>query len=84
MDILVLVGQRKQRYVGEYAPEALAVIDGVGNEDNPEYMEEKLAKHRAGGEFAALAVVRLRADSAAIDKALFPGVQGIPVEVVPE
>lgn len=82
MDFLVLVGQRKQRYEGEYAPEALAINDGVGNDDNPEYMQGELAKHRESGEFAALAVVRLRVDSAAINEALFPAGKALPAKVV--
>jgi hypothetical protein len=84
VDFLVLVGQRKQRYEGEYAPEALAVIDDVGNDDNPDYMREEFAKQHKSGEFSALAVVRLRADSAAINNALFPASGAIPAEVIAE
>lgn len=81
MDFLVLVGQRKERYDGEYAMEALAVIDEWGNDDNPDYMREELAKHRASGEFDALAVVRLGASGDAVRAALYPQAKSIPATV---
>lgn len=77
MDLFVLVAQRKERYEGEYAPEALAVIDEYGNDDNPDYMHDELRKQTESGDFSALAVLRLSVSSEAVNEALFP-----PVKVI--
>lgn len=83
MDLLVLIGQRKERYVGEYAPEALAVIDGIGDEENPDYMRDELQKQTESGDFDALSVVRLNVSDNAIREALYPALKSIPATVVP-
>jgi hypothetical protein len=68
----VLVGQRKEKYAGEYAPEALAVIGDEGMEENPAYMEEMHAENRATGEFESLVVLKLEIDQDAVMAALRP------------
>lgn len=82
MDLFVLIGQRKERYKGEYAPEALAVIDEYGNDENPDYMRDELHKQTKSGDFSALAVLHLSVIDAAINKALFPAAEVIAAEVV--
>ncbi len=44
MDFLILVGQRKERYEGEYLPEALQVIDANGNDENPDFLIDRMAE----------------------------------------
>lgn len=57
MRVYVLFGQRVETYDGQYAPEALDVIDEYTVEDNPQYMDQSLAqkleKHQA--EFEGMA-----------------------------
>ena len=59
MDFLILVGQRKQRYEGEYLPEALEVIDANGNDENPDFLIDKRDEYERTEEFDSLAVVRV-------------------------
>ena len=83
MDLFVLVGQRKQRYEGEYLPEALAVIDDIGDSDNPEYMREQLQKQTESGDFDALTVLRLSVSEKAVKAALYPEPTVLQATVVP-
>jgi hypothetical protein len=82
MDFLILVGQRKGRYEGEYAPEALEVIDSNGNDENPDFMGEKLEGYAGTKEFDALAVLTIRVSGAAVTEALYPAAKAIKGEVV--
>lgn len=82
MELLVVMAQRKERYVGEYAPEALAVMTEHDNDDNPDYLRDVLAENRASDEFAAVELVRLRVDDAALNAALFPQRKPIAAAVV--
>ena len=70
MLLYVLMGQRECRYEGEYAPEALEVIDENGNDENPDFLVESRAKYENSKEFDSLAVIRLRVSDAALDAAL--------------
>ena len=72
MDFLILVGQRKQRYEGEYLPEALEVIDANGNNENPEFLINKRDEYERSKEFDSLAVVHVRVPGASITEALYP------------
>lgn len=83
MDLFVLIGQRKEKYEGEYSPEALAVIDEHGDSENPDYMRDELRKQTESGDFSALTVLHLSVSSEAINKALFPAAEVIRAEVVP-
>lgn len=84
MDLLVVMAQRKERYPGEYAPEALAVLTEFGNYDNPEYLRDVINENRESGEFVAVELVRLKVDDKALNAVLFPQHQAIPVTVVGE
>jgi hypothetical protein len=70
MNFLILIGQRKERYPGEYAPEALAVIDEVGNEENPDYMREQEAEARGSNEFTSLVVLNVGVDGGTVSRLL--------------
>lgn len=82
MDFFILVGQRKQRYSGEYMPEALEVIDDIGNSDNPDFLIDKRAEYEASKEFDALSVVRIRVPDDAIKFALYPDSRAIAGTVI--
>jgi len=82
MKLHILYAQRNERYPGEYAPEALAVIDENGMSDNPEYMAEQKALAIKTGEFESVAVVTLEVNGVKIMEALRPAVSVIPAEVV--
>lgn len=82
MDLLVLIGQRKERYEGEYSPEAIAVIDAIGNDENPDYMSEQQAEARDSGDFAALAVLRIRVPGGVVTEKLFPAASAIDGQVI--
>ena len=82
MDLFVLIGQRKERYEGEYTPEALAVIDEYGDSENPDYMRDELHKYTKIGDFSALSILHLSVSDDAINKALFPAAEVIAAEVV--
>jgi len=56
MTIFVLFGQRKEDYPGQFAPEALEVISCYGQEENPEFLEEKLAEYTKTEEFMGLRI----------------------------
>jgi hypothetical protein len=59
MDIYILFAQRKERYAGEYAPEALAVLDEAGHDENPAYLAEELKKAEASGDFSSAKIFRI-------------------------
>lgn len=82
MKLHVLYGQRKCRYPGKYALEALACMDDVGNSDNPDYLEGELAKYEASDEFERLRVITLSLSEGAVMAALFPELQAIPTTVL--
>lgn len=82
MKLHVLYGQRKCRYPGEYALEALACMDDVGNSDNPDYLEGELAKYEASDEFERLRVITLSLSESAVMGVLFPELQAIPTTVL--
>lgn len=72
MKIFVLMGQRKCRFDGEYAPEALACMDEFGDSENPDYLEgERLAAENSG-DFDRLSVVTLNVNSDSIMATLYP------------
>lgn len=84
MDICVLMAQRKERYEGEYAPEALACNSGPGHDDHPDYLHEEKARADASGEFESTAIIRFAASSADIMRILRPGQQRVAVTVCGE
>ena len=81
MELLVVMAQRKERYEGEHAPEALAVITEYGDDDNPEYLQDMLSENRESDEFVAVEIVRLKVDDDALMAALFPNRRAIIAEV---
>jgi hypothetical protein len=77
MRIYVLFGQRKCRYEGEYAPEALAVIDEFGMDENPKYLEEKKEECVLSNDFVSLDIIPVEIPSKDIRTRL--GLDQIPL-----
>lgn len=57
MRLYILFGQRKQRYAGEYAPEALEIMDEFAFDENPGWLSEKQDDYHVSDEFEALQIV---------------------------
>lgn len=80
MRLHVLFIQRKESYVGEYAPEARIVWDEFSVEENPEGFEEACAKDlkEVGNDIMAHRVIPVWVDQAEIRNLLLttPTVKG--------
>jgi hypothetical protein len=70
MILHIIFGQRICRYVGQYAPEALEIIDEYGNEDNPAFLVKTLKEYKESGEFTAVELINVSVDGDKIDKIL--------------
>jgi hypothetical protein len=82
MILHILMGQRTESYPGQYAPEALAIIDEHGHSDNPEYMAGEKAKFLASNEFESLAVIDLDVSASAISSHLRPKHNAVAATIV--
>lgn len=82
MKLMVLYGQRKCTYPGEYALEALACMDEVGDSDNPDYLIGEHERHQASGEFDRLCIVPLSVSEKEIRAVLYPENRAIEAVVV--
>lgn len=77
MNIYVLFGHRKEKYEGEFAPEALAVASQFTMEENPEFMRCRVERHRDSKEFAGLEVVKIAISCEDVMQQLYPKQQTI-------
>lgn len=68
MFLYVLFGQRKENYPGQYAPEALEVMDEYAYHENGEWLQEKLLEGEKTGEFAALKIMEINLGSGSQDR----------------
>lgn len=82
MILHILMGQRKEAYPGEYAPEALAVIDENAHSDNPEYIAGEKAKYLGSDEFESLAVIDMEVSDASIMAILRPSAKTLRATIV--
>ena len=57
MKLYVLFAQRECRYEGEYAPEAVHVVDEFSYDENPHWLNERLEEAKKDDEFVAAAIV---------------------------
>lgn len=71
----ILVGQRKEDYEGQYAPEALEVVDGYTDDENPEWIANKLKQAQLDKSFESLKVIDVKVDSKAIMAILRPNTE---------
>lgn len=72
MILHILFGQRKQRYEGEYAPEALVTWDEYCVDENPEGWETAVAEAKAkyGEEMSSMKIINVSCDGDKIVKLL--------------
>lgn len=84
MKLHILFGQRKCLYLGQYAPEAIAITDEYAFEDNPDYILNAADENRASGDFSSVAILTVEVDDDAINARLNPlkpeAVKGVVVE----
>lgn len=81
MTILVLFGQRKEQYPGQYAPEVIAAVSEFNNEDNPDYMISEKARSDNEGEFESTEVIQIEVDTNTIMSRLRPHTAKIEGEI---
>jgi hypothetical protein len=70
MKVYILFGQRKCSYDGEFAPEALDIINEFGMDENPEYLENKKEEYILSKEFVALSIIPIEISDRDIDARL--------------
>lgn len=81
MNVYILFGQRKCDYPGQYAPEALEVMDEFAHDENGEWLDEKLAEAEKTGEFTAVRIIRVELGSLEAIRELVLGVPTIKGKV---
>jgi len=59
MKLYVLFAQRECAYPGQYAPEALEVMDDVAMDDNCTWLEEQRTKYQKTKEFTAVEIIEV-------------------------
>lgn len=72
MIIKVLFGLRECDYLGQYAPEAIEIIDEYSNDENPSYILDKFDEHAASKEFAVLKIIDLKLNQSDLEKIMQP------------
>lgn len=82
MKLHVIFGQRKERYLGEYAPEVLAAMDEVGNSDNPDYLADVVTAAKSTDEFENVVVINIEVNGAQIMDLLRPTSRTLKAEIV--
>lgn len=78
--------QRKERYPGQYAPEARLVADEFTMEESPEYLSEAIEKEKKliGDDIAGDAVVVLDVHQQSIRNRCLRASSVLRVDIVPE
>lgn len=72
MILKVLFGQRIESYAGEYGSEALEIIDEYTEEENPDFLTNKLKEYQKQDIFESLAIVEIEVDENKINSFLRP------------
>lgn len=72
MILSILFGQRKQRFEGEYGPEALSYWDEFSIDENPEGFDQEVSEQKAqlAKEFESFLVIDIVVDQEHISKLL--------------
>lgn len=71
MKIITLWGQRIEQYKGQYAPELLAAIDEIGNDENPEYLNQEESNANKFGEFSVIRRIIIQIPQKDFEEQLF-------------
>lgn len=84
MILKVIFGQRKERYEGEFAPEALEAMTEFGYEENPDWLNDKLenAKKELKEDFERIEIVDVEVSMKAIQAILRPNSDPIQGKVI--
>lgn len=72
MILKVLFIQREQRYEGELAPEAVAIQDEFGDDENPGYLKMEYEKYKAFPDVTNAVIVDIDVAMQEIQKLLNP------------
>ena len=83
MTIICLFGQRSESYPGQYAPELLAAIEETGNDNNPDYLNDKEIEYQNYGEFDFIRRMKVKIDPVAFSEVFKPSVVEITGEIKP-
>jgi hypothetical protein len=59
VNVFILFGQRNQGYPGQYAPEALEIMDEFAYEENGVWLHDKLAELEKTKEFEGLRIIEI-------------------------
>ena len=68
----IMIGQRKGNYDGEYAPEALEVMDDNAMGDNAQHMIDKFKEYTDSKEFTNIVTIQVQIPDEQIDDVLAP------------
>lgn len=84
MRVTLLALQRKNFYDGEHAPEIVASVDEATLDENPDWWPEEIARQKKsiGDDADAWAEITVEVPDGAIQKALYPNQEVVPVEVI--
>ena len=82
MKIYVLFGQQKEDYPGQYAPEALEVMDEYAWEDNSTWLLEKLSEYEKDRRFEALKIIEVDVGSQETIRELLIGLPSLRGKVL--
>ena len=71
MKLYILFGHRFESYEGQYAPEALEVVDECTMDENSEWIYEKKKKYEETGDFDILKIMVVHIDNKTFDRLFF-------------
>ena len=66
MKLYIVFAQQKCSYEGQYAPEALAIVDEYCHDENPDWIEGELAKASANKGYVSAAIISVNLGDAAV------------------
>ena len=59
MIVYILFAQRRERYPGQYAPEAVAIMDEFAMEENGEWMSERKAEQQERDDIVSAEIIEV-------------------------
>ena len=68
----VLFGKQKESYEGEYVSEALEIIDEYVDDENPDFLTNKLKEYQKQDIYESLVIVEIEIDEEKIKSFLRP------------
>jgi len=78
----ILFGQRVQSYPGQYAPEAIAIMDEWAEEENPDWLVEQKEAVDASNDFEVTEIITVEVSLDAIRARLNPQHEAIAGKVI--